>query len=238
VVTRLGDNTFELTHSMSTGNVLTPQTTYYALIAADSYSSLLEGTVLTFTTPAASPETPQSTSTPPSTTTPPPAPTPDIPTPVTIKTIIDNAFSDNSSTPLSNPNQYLPNLTITTEGDENTMFTTMRWADPSSHTNYRVDIFDATQTLIKQINVKGGAYEARVDSLPPGEYRAIVYGEKNGTYEKIAQSTHFRAKAKGESFWENMGSESVLIGVAGFGFILIMIAAVLAIIKKNEIANL
>ena len=235
VVTRLGDNTFELTHSMSTGNVLTPQTTYYALIAADSYSSLLEGTALTFTTPSVSSETPQSTSTPPATTPPPPTPTPDIPTPVTIKTIIDNAFSDSASTPLSNPNQYLPNLTIATEENGDT---TVRWADPSPHTNYRIDVFDAHQQLIKQINVKGSAYEARIDTLPPGEYRAIVYGERNGTYEKIVQSTNFRAKAKGESFWENIGSESVLISVAGFGFILIMIAAVLAIIKKNEIANL
>lgn len=238
VVARLGDNTFELSHSLSTGDILTPQTNYYALIVADSYSSLLQGTQLTFTTPAATAQ-PAPTPAPPAPA-PAPAPAPIIPQSITIKTLIDNAFSASSSASITNPSQSLPNLTITTRGNVGSLTTTIRWTPHAgaSGQGYQVDIFDINQKLVKRVTVKNGTNTINIEGLPPGEYRAVAYVEKNGSYEKIAQSTNFKAVAKGQSFWENIGSETVLISVAGFGLLMIMIAAIMAAIKKNEIANL
>ncbi len=231
VVTRLGDNTFELTHAIATGNVLNPGTLYYAIIIADSFSSSLDGVLVPFITAAL----PVQDTTQPTPATPPPTPPPQ--QPYTNPNTLQNAFSASSSDAVSNSNTPASPLSVTTAGAGDDLSATFQWMAGAGGAarSYRIDIFDVNQRLVKRVNAESEASTVTVGELAPGEYRAIAYAERNNSFEKIAQPVNFIAKAKGQSFWENIGSNTVLFSVAGFGLFMIMLAAIMAVIKKNQL---
>ncbi len=232
VIARLGDNTFELVHSMTTGDILTPSTRYYAIIIADSYSSSLDGVLLSFITPAAQTQNPN----------PPPAPAPTptstAPQPVTNPNTLQNAFTASSSGAMANQNTASSSLGVTTAGTSGDITATFTWTPGigGNARGYRIDIFDTNQKLVKQVTTDGDASSVNVGDLEPGEYRAIAYADRNGSFEKIAQPVNFKAVPKG-SFLENVGSDTVLFSVAGFGLFMIMLAAIMAVIKKNQMPD-
>lgn len=232
VVVRLGDNTFELAHAIATGNILTPGTLYYVIIIADSYSNSLDGVRLSFTTPVAQTQNPSPAPAPA------PAPTSTPPLPVTNPNTLQNAFTASSSAAMINANTASSSLSAITAGTGGDITATISWA-PGAGGNargYRIDIFDAYHKLAKQMTVNGDVSSVSIGNLEPGEYRAIVYADHNGALEKIAQPVNFKAVPKG-SFLENIGSDTVLFSVAGFGLLMIMIAAIMAAIKKNQLPD-
>lgn len=234
IITRMGDNTFEFEHLLDTGNVLSPNTHYYALINSDSLSTALTGEIISFITL--------------------PAPPPDQ------KPTTDNQQTNSqlnnqqnqqqniqpssqiqSSEQFVDASESLPILTIGVmgTGGGGTATAVIKWEKPASGVpsgGYRIDIFDSNNNLIKQITVSAGDDRISIEGLLPGEYRAVVYADNNQVFEKVGKETKFSVVSK-KSIWEKLGLGIFKFALAGFGFLIFGTALILKIIKKRRLKN-
>ncbi len=94
-------------------------------------------------------------------------------------------------------------LNITAFPEEGTASINIGWQVPFIEPNggYRIDIFDGNKKLIKQIFVNAGIHLATVDGLSSGDYYAVVYGNNNGVFEKIAKPADFNVAPPVKSFF-------------------------------------
>jgi hypothetical protein len=68
-----------------------------------------------------------------------------------------------------------------------------QWQIPSEgppEDGYRIDVFDESGQLVKQVFVKDGSEnQAKIRGLGPGKYTIIIYSNRGGVFEKIAEPT-------------------------------------------------
>ena len=164
VVAQVSDNTYELVHTLQTGNVLQPDTEYFArvlsrnpggvsyraknlpLIISSGSNNNSSWQIINFRTQKAS-----------------------VPTP-------DEEKSQNI-------------VTTRQETEDGQTTTTINWTTPvdeQSNNGYRIDIFNNNNILIKQINMPAGSNQVIIKDLPEGQYSAIIYADDGKILEKIA----------------------------------------------------
>lgn len=152
------DQTLELEHYITVGSLPTDTHLRASITSNDTSGNSAKATINFLT--------PQSTPTP--TPAPTPATSPGAPTPTPTSTA--------TPTPSSTPVVEILN------GD------TLSWPTPSSTpaTQYRIDVFDAQNNLIRSVVVSGDINTLDVTNLPEGEHRIVVYADRDGAFEKIA----------------------------------------------------
>lgn len=240
VIARLGDNTFELEHLLDTGNVLNPNTLYYATIISDNFSNAIVGEVISFITPANNLNNNQPPAQQPNNPPPPPTTPPEAVSTNTISNLNLNQFTDVSNS--------LPNLNVSTSlnnsnGNNQNFSVNISWTAPlggEPGNGYRIDIFDNQNVLQKKLTVLSGVHNATVDNLGSGNYRAVVYSDNNGNFQKVGKAASFTNKKKG--FWESINFQTLEIIFAILAVLLFVTVILLKIIQKrkllsNEIQN-
>ncbi len=150
------DQTLELEHYITVGSLPTDTHLRASITSNDTSGNSAKATINFLT--------PQSTPTP----APTPMTSPGAPTPTPEITA--------TPTPSSAPIIEILN------GD------TLSWPTPSSTpaTQYRIDVFDAQNNLIRSVVVSGDINALDVTNLPEGEHRIVVYADRGGAFEKIA----------------------------------------------------
>lgn len=120
--------------------------------------------------------------------------------------------------PSSDP---LPPVTI--EENDDTEETIISWQESETPGGYRIDIFDANNQLVHSQIVPSGT-SVTVPNLP-NEYNVVVYQDKNGTYEKVAQPSTWKRPDRrsaiekmftwlsGHLFWVIIGAVAIVIGL-------------------------
>jgi hypothetical protein len=70
---------------------------------------------------------------------------------------------------------------------------------------YRVDVFDSQNHLIKSVAVPKGKTSIQVEGLAEGDHRIVVYAQHDGVYEKVSApaTTHVRAISLAERLAHN-----------------------------------
>lgn len=66
--------------------------------------------------------------------------------------------------------------------------TQVSWTAPATTVpeEYRIDVFDAQQRLVKSITVPKDTVSTRVEGLDEGDHRVVVYAQHDGIYEKVS----------------------------------------------------
>ncbi len=215
VAARLGDSTFELEHFLGSGNVLLPQTFYYATIISDSFTNEIIGYKLTFSTLVQTannqnnnPQQNQNNNT----------STPDQ---------NQNPNQNNSNSQSSSANQQdrsagLPELEINfSASSTNGTSVEIRWKAPLSgepKNGYRIDIFNEKYELVKQLKIEKGIYSTIIIGLNPGNYKAVVYANNDGVFEKVGKATAFVVQDN-RSFLEKINITMIMIFIIILGVI-------------------
>ncbi len=100
---------------------------------------------------------------------------------------------------------------------------TVEWTGPNAGEpkgGYRTDIFDANNTLIKQIITPAGAHKAEITDLPPGDYRFVTYANQGKYFEKVAKETAITIAKKSPPFFKNPLLYKIAIPILLVGAIL------------------
>lgn len=227
---------FELEHLMNSAGALSPLTKYYASISSSDSFGNSSSQNFEFTTPK---ETSLNL-------TPPPAENnqPDQ-TPEQANNQNQQANNpNNSNQPPANQqtpsgqspanqaaNAQIPTVNIQTNeiNAQNGVAIVIKWQAPAQEPSdgYRVDIFNDKNELVKQISVASGTHEIKIKDLDPGNYRAIIYANNGGIFERVAQEVVFSVPKKYRFFLNPF-----LYG--GFLAVLIIIALAYFIFKKSR----
>jgi len=201
IITSIGDSTFELEHTINSGDILQPNTTYFATIMSIDLSGNVSNYYLEFTTLQTSSSTTEPLTTqPPATQSPitqPPQPLPIITTTSTppIQTLLISASTTNTI----NQSQNLPSSLSISQHNETL---NISWLAPTAEPldGYLINIFDANYKLVKKIFIPKGTHAVTLNDLPAGKYKAIVYSNNNEIFEKISKPVDFSASPKTSSF--------------------------------------
>ena len=175
------DPTYELEHSVSVYG-MTPATTYTAtLLTTDPQGNAASSTLIfTTLTASSSPTTP-----PPPNLTPPPEVAPPPPPGATPPPENSNQNAVNPSTGATTSPVVVNVATAGFSGTGSIIISFLEMAIPDSAEEYRVDVFDENFRLARQIIVKKGNGEVRLDGFSPGNYYLIAYYRNKGTWEKL-----------------------------------------------------
>ncbi len=220
IVTSIGDSTYELEHAINSGSVLQPNTNYFAsIISIDLFgnatSQYFEFTTLPATPPTNPPANQPPTTQPPSTQPPQLLPTTSLTSTPPTQTLL------NATTTTANQNQSLLSSLSVFQSNQTL---NIAWSSPISgpSSGYLIDIFDANYKLVKKIFVSKETRGAALDDLATGKYKAIIYSNNNGVFEKISKPVDFSASPKNSPF----SSKNIFYGILAA---LILIAAAVTI---------
>lgn len=74
--------------------------------------------------------------------------------------------------------------------------TEISWTQPTTTEpeEYRIDVFDAQQRLVKSIIVPKDTERARIEGLAEGDHRIVVYAQHDGVYEKVSAPATTRVR--------------------------------------------
>jgi hypothetical protein len=182
---------FELEHLMSSAGALIPLTKYYASISSSDSSGNSSSQNFEFTTPK---ET---------------QPAPVLPPPENKQTppqvnnpseLTTNPAGQAPTGQPANAQTQTPAVDIQTGeiNAQNGVAVVIKWQAPAEEPSdgYRVDIFNDKNELVKQISVKTGVHEIKISDLDPGNYRAIIYANNHGVFERVAQEIVFSVPKK------------------------------------------
>ena len=192
IVNLINDPIFELEHLISSGGILNPSTKYYASISSQDSSGNSSSQNFEFTTPKETQPTP---------TLPPDEQTQQQNPPGNLNEPTANQQTPSGQSPAAQPtNIQTPAVDIQTGeiNDKNGVAVVIKWQTPAKEPSdgYRVDIFNDKNELVKQISVKAGVHEIKITDLDPGNYRAIIYANNNGIFERVAQEVIFSVPKK------------------------------------------
>jgi len=181
-VLSVGDATFELEHTVSTGPILAPNTFYSAKLISFDSNGITKDATLTFTTPSVT-----------QTSGPEPEPQTDATTTGATTTAAATATSSTSTTGTATGGESSSEITVdlSSSGGGGSSVTIM-WSTPGSGSpsdGYRIDIFDTDNNL--KLSISTDTNSVTVDDLAPGDYHAVVYKNEGGVFEKIADSITF-----------------------------------------------
>ncbi|GEM_PF-281528 len=215
IVTSIGDSTYEIEHAINSGSILQPNTNYFASIMSTDIFGNSSNQYIEFTTLPAPPPTDQ-----------PPPTEPPQPLPIISPTSTPPIAQITTTTDQS---QNLPSSLTIFQSDQTL---NINWSAPASEPSggYLINIFDANYNLVKKISVSKGTLAAALNDLPAGEYKAIIYSDNNGIFEKISKPVDFSASPKTSPF-------SLKNSLYGSLTVLLLIAAgiVIYFIKKKKV---
>jgi len=226
IITSIGDSTYELEHAINSGNILQPNTNYFASIMSIDLFGNASNQYIEFTTLPALPPTDQPPTTQPPATQPPPTQQPPQPLPTTSPTSTPPAIQSTTTTDQS---QILPS-SLTVFQSNQTL--NINWSAPALEPSggYLIDIFDANYKLVKKIFVSKEARTASLNDLSAGKYKAIIYSNNNGIFEKISKPVDFLASPKTSP----LSSKTILYGALA-ALLLIVAAIAVYFIKIKKV---
>ena len=227
IITSVGDSTFELEHAINSGNVLQPNTTYFASIISIDLFGNNSNQYLEFTTLQTPPPTQPPPTQPPATQ--PPATQPPKPLLITSPTSTPPTQTLLNASTTTNQSQNLPSSLSIFQSNQTLNIT---WSSPVSEPSngYLIDIFDENYKLVKKIFVSKNNRAATLNDLPAGKYKAIIYSNNNEVFEKISKPVDFLASPKTSPF----SSKNIFFG-ALVALILIAAAATIYFIKTKKV---
>lgn len=218
IVTSAVSSVYEYDHVLQTPPVLAPNRTYYAFGVSKDPSGNIASNSVTFKTLG---ET--ATSTP----LPPPSPPPPVP-----------PAAEPPAEPESqaNPELFVPpgveiDFLLDDEIGAGSGSFTIRWnapaaGDPSD--GYRVDIFDESNNLVRQVTVPRDAVrELTVRGLGAGKYRILIYSNNGGIFERIAEPIDIEVRP--DPAWFALLKRSPFVIIPG-----LLIAALIFYFIKRE----
>lgn len=210
IVGSVTDTTLELTHTLDSGAILTPETNYFAAIASTAPDSSPASQILGFTTPketAPPPDGESSTN---------PSEQSQSQTnnsqsnnqgaSNTNQTNGANTSPSNQGVTANNSNLPEPTITILPSDQNGGNKVIIEWSAPQSgepNNGYRIDIFDSNNKLTKQIIVPSGVHKVEIEDLPPGVYRFLIYANQNGILERIVKEATVTIHEKTISFFKS-----------------------------------
>lgn len=183
------DPVFELVHTITSPAALNASTTYYAHISSTDLSNNTANGVLSFKT------------------------LPEDPAAATVEATSENgAAATDSNGDLANspaadgissatvpilPPPLVEFSSGETTAENGLVFgkgaVSFQWSLPAAgepEDGYRIDVFDGKNNLVKQLSVGPGEDRSvKIRGLKPGRYTIIIYSNRRGIFERIAQPT-------------------------------------------------
>lgn len=159
IATTIIDTTFEQYHALATGDILAPQTNYFAIITSALPSGISTTQTLNFTTSKEEPA--------------------DI--------VNQTASSAPSAINFSLPEPDVEISKGTNPGEISLKIEWFAPSYGESTEGYEIQIINAQDKIVNRLNLPFKTRTAEFRDLPLSEYRILIYGIQDGVFEKIAK---------------------------------------------------
>ena len=208
VVTGAVDNTYELEHLLTTSAALTPKTNYIAKITSIALNGNDATYELSFVTAESAVLPPEDK-----------------------KTGPEDATNTTSAGKEEASVEKASEITVTVDTSGDSATVSLGWNAPEGGApsdGYRIDIFDADNNLALSLTSETNSID--IEGLAPGNYKAIVYSNNAGFFEKIGDPVYFSVPGLDKPFSQYMQ----LVVVFAAAIVLLIMSLALTTIRRKR----